>query len=137
VAKPEEDPEIRRLLKQYVGAKVSDPPSLSRDTAEAESRLMQALVSKIDSFERTRKDLARQLGTSIRDSGTFEPLGQDYLDVTMLRVENARLQKENGELKDIIKVWTNRKDDWTIRILVTSFFALVGAVWGFIALTKK
>jgi hypothetical protein len=132
--KPGEDPEIRSLLKQYVGAKNSVPPA--PNSAALETRLVELLVAKTESFERTRTDLAKQLGASIRDSGTFTPLGQDQLDNMFLRTENTRLQaeiekleKDNAELKLVIKGWTDRKNDWTIRIILTAIGALALYVW--------
>lgn len=128
-----EDPEIHALLKRYVDAKNSNPPP---PTSEAETKLVRALVGKMESLERTRQDLARQLGSSIRESGTFAPLGQDQVDNMLLRAEIAKLQKENADLKEVIKVWTNRKNDWVIRLLMGIIFAGAIFIWKIISERK-
>jgi hypothetical protein len=127
--------EIRDLLKEYVGAVRSVPPP--PNTPDLETKLVEALVSKVESFDRTRHNLAKQLGSSLRDSGTFEPLGQAQLDVVMLRVENTKLKEENAELKEIIKTWTHRKDDWSVRILVGLVAGALVFIWKFLIEGKK
>jgi hypothetical protein len=129
-----EDPEIRALLKKYMGAKNSDPPP--PDTNESEGKLLAGLVSKMESFERSRQDLAQKLGSSIRDSGTFTQLGQDHLDNMMLRAENTRLEKENADLKTIIKTWTDRKNEWTVRIVLAAIATLALYVWTLVTASR-
>jgi hypothetical protein len=133
--KPGEDPEIRRLLKVYVGAKNSTPPS--PDAAERETAFVEAMVSKMESFERTRQDLAKQLNASIRDSGTFTPLGQEGVDNMLLRAEVTRLQSENAELKAIIKKWEDRKTDWTIRIIMGALGVMALYIWTLVTAGRK
>lgn len=133
--RPGEDPEIRALLRQYVGAKNSTPPS--PNSTELETRLVEKLVGKMESFERTRQDLANKLGASIRESGTFTPLGQDQVDNMLLRAEVARLERENAELKRVIDAWTNRKNDWTVRIIVGAVVAAVAWAWSIFAALKN
>jgi hypothetical protein len=133
--KPGEDPEIRALLKKYMGAKNSDPPP--PDTNASEAKLIAALVAKTESLERTRQDLAGKLGASIRDSGTFTQFGQDQVDNMMLRTENTRLQKENDELKAIIKTWTDRKNEWTVRIILGFVATLALYVWTLVTASRN
>jgi predicted Zn-dependent peptidase len=130
-----EDPEIRALLKGYIGAKNSNPPPPNSN--ELETKLVAMLVSKMESFERTRQDLADKLGASIRDSGTFTQFGQDHLDNMMLRAENTRLERENNELKDIIKAWTNRKNDWTVRLIAGGVIAALAWAWSIFAALRS
>lgn len=133
-AKPGEDPEIRVLLRQYLGAKNSSPPS--PQSTELETRLVAKLVGQMESFERTRQDLAAKLGSSIRESGTFAPLGQDQVDNMLLRAEVARLERENAELKKVIEAWTNRKNDWTVRIIVGAIGVALAWAWSLFTAMK-
>jgi hypothetical protein len=129
-----EDPEIRSLLKQYLGMKNSVPPT---DMGSVETKLLSALAGKMESFERTRQDLAKQLNASIRDSGTFTPLGPDAVDNMMLRAENTRLMTENADLKATIKKWEDRKTDWTIRIVMGAIGVMALYIWTLVTAGKK
>ena len=132
--KSEEDPEIRSLLKQYLGMKNSYPPT---DMGAVETKLLSALTGKMESFDRTRQDLAKQLGASIRDSGTFTPLGPDAVDNMMLRAENTRLQAENSDLKAVVKKWEDRKVDWAIRIIMGAIGVMALYIWTLVTAGKK
>jgi hypothetical protein len=91
----------------------------------------------MESFERTRQDLAKQLNASIRDSGTFTPLGPDAVDNMMLRAENTRLMTENADLKATIKKWEDRKTDWTIRIVMGAIGVMALYIWTLVTAGKK
>ncbi len=119
--------EIRALLKEYVGAAKSDPPP--SNTAELETRLVEMLVDKYESLDRMRHNLASQLGTSIRDSGTFEPFSQTQLDLVMLRTANQRLTQEVIDLKAIIKTWTDRKNEWLGKVALGMLGAVAYYIW--------
>jgi hypothetical protein len=134
-AKRGESPEIRALLREYVGAVKSVPPL--PNTSDLEARLAEALVMKFESLDRTRHDLAKQLGTSIRDSGTFEPLGQAQLDLMMLRAENTKLKEETADLKVLIKTWTDRKNDWVLRVVFAALAAAAVFIWQIVTSVKK
>lgn len=141
------DPEIRALVQEYTAAVQSVPPPPNKEAsnkADTEARVIVALAKKMESLDRSRHDLAQQLGSTIRDSGTFEQIGQDQLDNLMLRSEVTRLNSEltrvtseNAELKATIKEWNNRKHDWSLRVIFAAIAALAAYAWTAISASKK
>jgi hypothetical protein len=111
--------------------------------ADTEARVLLALAKKLESLDRSRHNLAQQLGSTIRDSGTFEQIGQDQLDNLMLRSEVTRLTSELtrantelAELKEERKLWANRKHDWTLRVLFAAIAAGAAYIWSQITSKK-
>jgi seryl-tRNA synthetase len=141
------DPEIRALVEEYTASVKSVPPPPNKEAAtkaDAEARMFIALAKRVESLDRSRQNLAQQIGSSIRDSGTFEQIGQDQLDNMMLRAEVTRLNSEltrvnaeNAELKAVVKEWNNRKHDWSLRVIFAAIAALAAYAWTAISASKK
>ncbi len=116
---------LENLLAEYnEEMRSSDPPP-----PNSLPKLVKMLVAKIENLEKSRQSIGDVLGVRVHDSGTFEPVDQTTVDLMFCRQEQTRLREELAAARKTAEKWSNKKEDWILRILGVVVAAVAGYYW--------